>query len=93
MIKRLTPALLPVFLSIAALLLAPTPAAWAQAGRGGINGLVSDPTGASVPAARVIATNHATGIEQAAVTTAAGLYYFCLPHPRHLPGLGQRKWL
>lgn len=51
-------------------------AAFAQAGRGGISGLVSDPTGAIVPDARITLLNHATGIVQHSVTTSAGLYTF-----------------
>jgi hypothetical protein len=51
-------------------------AAFAQAGRGGISGLVSDPTGAIVPGAKITLLNHATGIAQHSVTTSAGLYTF-----------------
>ncbi len=78
MIKKTTRA---VLLFCLALLLAVTPAAWAQAGRGGINGTVTDPTGAVVPGARVIALNHATGISQSTVTTGAGLYSFVALNP------------
>jgi len=56
-------------------------AAWAQAGRGGINGTVTDPSGAVVPGARVTALNHATGISQSTVTTRAGLYDFVALNP------------
>ena len=55
--------------------------AFAQAGRGGINGLVTDPSGAVVPAAKVTALNHATGVAQSTVTTAAGLYSFVSLNP------------
>jgi hypothetical protein len=48
----------------------------AQAGRGGINGLVADPTGAIIPGAKVTALNHATGVEESTISTAAGLYSF-----------------
>lgn len=51
-------------------------AAFAQAGRGGISGLVSDPSGAVVPHAKVTALNHATGLSQSTITTAAGLFSF-----------------
>jgi hypothetical protein len=51
-------------------------AAFAQGGRGGISGLVSDPTGAIVPGAKITLLNHATGIAQHSVTTSAGLYTF-----------------
>jgi hypothetical protein len=50
--------------------------AFAQAGRGGMSGLVTDPTGAIVPGAKVTLLNRATGVEQHTVTTAAGLYSF-----------------
>ena len=55
--------------------------AFGQAGRGSINGLVSDPSGAIVPGARVTALNHATGVAQHTVTTAAGLYSFVSLNP------------
>ena len=51
-------------------------AALAQAGRGGINGLVTDPTGAAIPSAKVTVVNVATGINRSTVTTAAGFYSF-----------------
>lgn len=50
--------------------------ALAQAGRGSISGLVSDPTGAIVNGAQVTALNHATGVALHTVTSAAGLYSF-----------------
>jgi len=49
-------------------------AAFSQAGRGGLNGLISDPAGAIVLGARVTALNRATGVAQSTVTTTAGLY-------------------
>src|SRR5271157_3970154 len=58
------------------LLLCSGTSAFAQAGRGGIHGLVTDPSGAMVPGAQVTALNHATGVAQSTVTTAAGLYSF-----------------
>ena len=48
----------------------------AQAGRGGISGLVADPGGAVIPGASVTAKNVATGEKVSTVTTAAGLYSF-----------------
>src|ERR1700722_6790454 len=65
---------------VAFLLLFATFAA-AQAGRGGISGLVSDPSGASVGKAKVTALNHATGVSESTVSTAAGLYSFVLLNP------------
>ena len=47
-----------------------------QAGKGGINGVVTDPTGSLVRGAKVSAKSHGTGVAQSTVTTAAGLYSF-----------------
>jgi Carboxypeptidase regulatory-like domain len=52
------------------------PSLFAQAGRGGLSGLVSDATGAIVPGATVTALNTATGTKQTTVSTGAGLYSF-----------------
>jgi hypothetical protein len=43
--------------------------------------MVSDPTGAIVPGAKVTALNHATGIALHTVTTSAGLYSFVSLNP------------
>ena len=51
-------------------------AAFAQAGRGSISGLITDPTGAIVPGAKVVAQSHATGLKLSTVSTGAGLYSF-----------------
>lgn len=48
----------------------------AQAGGGGIHGLITDPTGAIVPGAKVTALNKATGTSQSTLSTGAGLYSF-----------------
>jgi hypothetical protein len=48
----------------------------AQGGRGSVSGLVSDPSGAVVPTAKVTILNHATAITESTITTAAGLYSF-----------------
>ncbi len=48
----------------------------AQTFRGGIQGLVTDSTGAAVPGATVTATGSATGLAREAVTDAAGNYAF-----------------
>jgi hypothetical protein len=50
--------------------------ATAQAGRGGISGLVSDPSGAMVRGAKITVQNNATGVVLSAVTNAAGQYTF-----------------
>lgn len=51
-------------------------AALAQAGRGGISGIVADSSGAIIPGASVTATNTATSSKLSTVTTGAGLYSF-----------------
>jgi hypothetical protein len=68
-------------LSVLVFVLSAASAALAQAGRGGINGLVSDPSGAVIPGAKVTALNQATGISQSTLTTAAGLYSFVSLNP------------
>lgn len=50
--------------------------ATAQAGRGGISGLITDPSGAAIPSAKVSILNHATAVTGETVSTAAGLYSF-----------------
>ncbi|MGA2807776.1 MAG: carboxypeptidase regulatory-like domain-containing protein [Terracidiphilus sp.] len=64
------------FLFVCILFLSAGVASFAQAGRGGISGLVTDPTGAIIPGAKVTALNHATAIKLTTVSTAAGLYSF-----------------
>ncbi len=59
-----------------ALLLCCTASAIAQAGRGGINGLITDSTGAIISGATVIAQNEGTRVKVSTVSTAAGLYSF-----------------
>ena len=79
--KRAIPSSLRNLLCIPVLLLAAGAPGWCQAGRGGISGLVSDPSGAVIAGARVTALNHATGIAQSTVTTGAGLYSFISLNP------------
>ena len=50
--------------------------AFSQAGQGKITGLITDTSGASVPAASVKLLNPATGVALTTQTTAAGLYSF-----------------
>ncbi len=69
------------FLSVCILLLCAGSIALAQAGRGSISGLVTDPAGALVPGAQVVLLNHATGVTQHTVTTGAGLYTFISLNP------------
>lgn len=51
-------------------------AAQAQAGRGGISGTVSDPSGAVVPGAKITLKNRASGVAQSTVSTKAGFFSF-----------------
>ncbi len=68
-------------LCVLLLCLAAAEAAFAQAGRGGISGMVTDPTGAVIPGASVVALNHATGVKITTVSTGAGLYSFMSLNP------------
>jgi len=57
-----------------AILLICTSATWAQTITGGVNGIVSDPTGAVVPNAKVTATNVDTGVLTETTTNNDGVY-------------------
>lgn len=72
---RHLPAVATCFLCSLLLLLLPSLAS-AQAGRGSISGLVTDPTGAIIPAARVTAEEKGTGVKISTLTTGSGLYNF-----------------
>jgi hypothetical protein len=63
-------------LSICVLLLCASSLALAQAGRGSISGVVTDPSGATVKGAQVTALNQATGVTQHTIASEAGLYSF-----------------
>src|ERR1035437_7562572 len=69
------------FLFTCILLLCSATVLFAQAGRGSISGLVSDPTGAIVPGAKITLLNHATGVTLHTITTAGGLYSFVSLNP------------
>ena len=58
------------------LLIASACGAYSQGGRGSISGLVTDPSGAIIPGAKVILQSQATGVKTATTSTAAGLYSF-----------------
>src|SRR3984885_11637425 len=62
--------------TIAGVLLASTAGAFGQAGRGSISGLITDPSGAIVAGAKVVALEQGTGIKTSTVSTAAGIYSF-----------------
>src|ERR1700678_2169830 len=68
-------------LSVCLLFVCASSVALAQAGRGSISGLVTDPAGALVPGARVVLLNKATGVSQHSVTSSAGLYTFISLNP------------
>src|SRR5256885_15898246 len=57
-------------------ILAITSAAAAQTFRGGVNGNVTDQTGAVLPGADVKATNDATGLSYSTTTSSAGAFTF-----------------
>ncbi len=61
-------------LATAALLIAGMPPAHAQVADATLTGTVTDPSGASVPTAKITAKNTGTGQESTAVTTADGSY-------------------
>jgi len=50
--------------------------AYAQTSAGSLGGTITDPNGASIPDAKVTATNVSTGAKQEVISTAAGLYLF-----------------
>jgi len=58
------------------LLLCSRPLALAQAGRGGISGIVSDPSGAVVPGTKITLQGSATGVTQSTISTKSGLFSF-----------------
>jgi len=62
--------------AVLALALAGAAAARAQTFRGGINGTITDVTGAVAPGAQVAATDDATGIVHRTLTTSAGDFTF-----------------
>ena len=68
--------LLPVPLLLLAPLFVAPHCVMAQAGRGGLSGLVTDTTGAILPGATVTLKNTATGTQQTTKSTSAGLYAF-----------------
>ncbi|MGB5152400.1 MAG: carboxypeptidase regulatory-like domain-containing protein [Candidatus Sulfotelmatobacter sp.] len=69
------------FLSVGILLVCAASVALAQAGRGSISGLVTDPAGALVPGAKVVLLNPATGVTQHTATSSGGLYTFISLNP------------
>ena len=81
MIKKTTSAFLHILLCSCLLILANGTVGWGQAGRGGINGTVTDPSGAVVAGAKVTLTNGTTGLNVHTVTTGAGLYTFVSLNP------------
>src|SRR5437870_781525 len=50
--------------------------AYAQTSAGSLGGTITDPNGASIPDAKVVATNATTGVKLEVQSTDAGLYLF-----------------
>lgn len=65
-------AYLSFLLTLALLVVASVPGLAQLAGKGAINGVVQDPTGAAIPGASVVITNDATGIATRTTSTSAG---------------------
>lgn len=55
--------------------------AFGQAGRGGVSGTVTDPSGAAVPGAQVVLLETVTGVTWHTTTSSAGLYSFVSLNP------------
>lgn len=55
--------------------------AFAQAGRGGLSGTITDPSGGLVSGAQVVLLNQATGVTLHTTTNSAGLYSFVSLNP------------
>jgi hypothetical protein len=68
-------------LCVCILILCASAVVFAQAGRGSVSGLVTDPAGAVVAGAKVTLLNRANGVEQHSVTNAEGLYTFISLNP------------
>jgi len=63
-----------VVLILSLILALQLPSARAQVGSSGLNGVVSDPTGAVVPGAAVTAVSRGTGFSRMSITNTAGAY-------------------
>src|ERR1700722_16783841 len=63
-----------IFLSAVVLTLTALSVLFAQGERGAITGLITDPTGAAVPNAEVLAKDLTNGLEFKAKKTSAGIY-------------------
>src|SRR5215469_17429137 len=76
MLNPITRSVSTVVLLVFAVLIAMPVASLAQTFRGGINGVVTDPSGAVLPGALVEAVDSATGVSHKTVTSSAGEYVF-----------------
>ena len=74
--NRVTRGVFIVLLLVVAVVTAAPVATFAQTFRGGINGSVTDPSGAVVPGAAVEAVDAATGVSHKTITTTDGVYVF-----------------
>jgi len=62
--------------SLVGIVLVASAAVYAQTATGSLSGTITDPNGATIPGAKVVATNNSTGIKLEILTTDAGLYVF-----------------
>src|SRR5579875_1869486 len=76
---KISGAIASIFLST--LLLIPGAASFAQAGRGAVNGTVTDQTGAIIPRASITLQNNASGVMQHTTSNAAGQFAFISLNP------------
>ncbi len=60
--------------AVVGLLLLVSSGSWAQSDNANVNGVITDPSGAAVPNAKVQITNQATGRVRTAVTSLSGVY-------------------
>jgi hypothetical protein len=76
MLHRNTRRVLGALLMVIGIISASATASFAQTFRGGINGVVTDQSGAVVPGATVEAVDLATGVSHKTVSSSAGEYIF-----------------
>lgn len=65
-----------ILFALAAFVLPPVPRLLAQSSSSGVNGVVTDPSGAAVAGAKVTLTNSDTNVERDTVSNGSGNYFF-----------------